>query len=180
MGEHGLANHFKSLTEEEIHVPLIVRYPRALPTRRVVTPVQLADILPTLSEVAGLAPGPAMDGRSLLPLVAGGPAAADAEAFSFLIRGADKKFPHTAAGHLVAMRSGQRKFVWSSTGMHAYYDLATDPDAEQNLYGDTPEVAALARRLDEWRRSAGLERFDGGEPMDRLTRERLRALGYIQ
>jgi arylsulfatase A-like enzyme len=182
MGEHGLANHFKALTEEEIHVPLLVRYPPALPGgRRVSTPVQLGDVLPTLAELLRLPAAPSMEGRSLLPLLAGAaPTPGGDEAFSYLVRAPDRRFPHTASGHLISLRSGSRKYVWSSTGQHAYYDLAADPAAERNAYADTPEVAAMAARLDAWRRQVGLEHLDGDEPVDRLTTERLRALGYVQ
>jgi arylsulfatase A-like enzyme len=181
MGEHGLANHFKSLSEEEIRVPLIVRYPPALRPGRVTTPVQLVDVLPTLSELTGLTAGDPMDGQSLVPLVAG-TRVADPEApvFSYLVRAPEREFPHTAPGHLVAVRTGARKFIWSSTGMHAFHDFAADPKGDRNGYGNAPEVAALAGRLDEWRKAVGLERLDGGGPIDRLTRERLRALGYVQ
>jgi arylsulfatase A-like enzyme len=180
-GEHGLANHFKSLSEEEIRVPLVVRYPPALRPGRVTTPAQLVDVLPTLRDLVGLSTTQTMDGRSLVPMIDGAQAAdPTAEVFSFLVRAPERGFPHTAPGHLVSVRSGSRKFIWSSTGKHAYYDFTSDPTASRNAYGDTAEVTALAGRLAEWRKGVGLDQLEGGGPLDRLTRERLRALGYIQ
>jgi arylsulfatase A-like enzyme len=179
-GEHGLANHFKALSEEETHVPLIVRYPARIPAKtRVVTPVELSDVVPTLVDLLGVAaPGP-MDGATLLPLLTPGapPARTGGETFTFLIRKPDPLYPHTAPGHLIAIRTDTFKYVWSSTGMHAYYDLGTDPHADRNRYGTEPEVVAASRRLDDWRQRVGLVQLDNDEDMDRLTKERLRSLG---
>lgn len=75
--EHGAMQHSTSLHEEVLRVPLLVRFPagtpwaawhgRSLPQR-----VSLADVFPTLLELAG-AQGPAyaLDGRSLLAVLDG-------------------------------------------------------------------------------------------------------------
>jgi arylsulfatase A-like enzyme len=181
LGEHGLFQHFKSLSDEELHVPLVIHYPPALPAgRRVKSLVELTDVLPTLLEMAGV-PAPPLDGRSLLPLVADREeAVATREAYSFLVRPPDPKYDFTLAGNLVGRRSPDTKYVWSSTGRHEYYDLGADPRAERNVYGARPEVAAVEQRVAAWRKKVDLEQLDAGGPMDRLTRDRLRALGYVQ
>ena len=183
-GEHGLANHFKSLSDEEIHVPLIMHYPGTIPAgRRVRAPVELSDILPTLFDLLDFGPAPAMDGTSLRPLLrvdgSGDRDGPDA-AFSFLIRKPDRDYPHTAPGNLIGIRTLDLKYVWSSTGQHAYYDLRVDPGAANNEYGTVPEPLALETRLDEWRKRVGLERLDAKEGPNRLTEDRLRTLGYVQ
>jgi choline-sulfatase len=64
--EHANTMHGLSLFEESIRVPLIIRYPKALPVAaRVETPVELVDIAPTLLELAGIAAPYPMDGHSL-------------------------------------------------------------------------------------------------------------------
>jgi arylsulfatase A-like enzyme len=176
-GEHGLATHFKALTEEELRVPLIVRYPRGIPPgTRIATPVELVDVLPTVLDFVG-GGIPPMDGRSLRPLVAGDASARTGETYSFLLRKPRRGYPHTAAGDLVALRSPQSKYVWSSTGQHAFYDLQTDARELQNLFGDGRPPAATRTRLEEWRLAKGLDRAEG--KLDRLTEDRLKALGYI-
>jgi len=182
-GEHGLANHMKSLSEEEIHVPLIVRYPGVIPAgKRVATPVELSGILPTLLTLLGMPPPATLDGRSLLPLLqeADGGSAGFGDAYSFLIRQPDKNYPHTASGHLIGLRTAAYKYVWSSTGQNAYYDLVKDPHAEHNLYGDGVDIASAQQLLADWRKKEGFENIDSDERLDRLTTERLRALGYVQ
>ena len=78
------------------------------------------------------------------------------------------------------MRTAAFKYVWSSTGRNAYYDLLKDPHAEHNLYGDGVDIASAEQRLADWRKKAGFENIDADERLDRLTTERLRALGYVQ
>ena len=175
-GEHGLATHFKALTEEELHVPLIVRYPAGIPAgTRVATPVQLVDVLPTVLDFVG-GGVPPMDGRNLRPLIAGTPSAVNGETHSVLLRKPRKGFPHTAPGDLVALRTPQSKYVWSSTGQHGWYDLIADAREHQNLFGDGRPPEDTRARVQEWRLKHGLDRPEGA--LDPLTRDRLEALGY--
>ena len=68
--DHGLLAHGRTLYDEVLRVPLIVRAPgRAAVEVR--TPVSLADIAPTLLDLCGVAPQHEMDGRSLVPLIDG-------------------------------------------------------------------------------------------------------------
>jgi arylsulfatase A-like enzyme len=176
-GEHGLATHFKALTEEELHVPLIIRYPPGIAARtRIATPVELVDILPTVLDFVG-GGIPPMDGRNLRPLIAGKPSPVNGETYSVLLRKPRRGFPHTAAGDLVALRTPQSKYVWSSTGKHSYYDLVADARELQNLFGDGRPPEATRSRVQEWRLAHGLDRPEG--ELDPLTRDRLKNLGYI-
>lgn len=181
-GEHNLAYHFKSLSEEETHVPLLMRYPRGLlGGRRIQTPVEVNDILPTVLSLTGsTAPSP-LHGESLVALVEQGDSPegiAQAETFSYLLRRPDKRFAHTQAGHLFGRKTGTDKYVWSSGGKHEFYELRDDPKAHRNQHGEKPQVVDAAKRVEEWRKQIGLEEI-GEQKMDRLTRERLKALGYI-
>jgi arylsulfatase A-like enzyme len=68
--EHGRLTHGRTLYDEVLRVPLIVRVPgRAAVEVR--TAVSLADVAPTLLELCGVAPLHEMDGRSLVPLIDG-------------------------------------------------------------------------------------------------------------
>jgi arylsulfatase len=60
--------------EEVLHVPLLLRLPDgAHANRRIAAPVQLLDLFPTLAELLGLTPPAGLQGRSLVPLLAGQP-----------------------------------------------------------------------------------------------------------
>ena len=78
--EHGRYLHTQ-LYPEQLHVPLLMRVPGVTP-RRVTTPVRTIDLAPTILDLMGLEPLPRASGRSLVPLLGGGPSdggAPDAE-----------------------------------------------------------------------------------------------------
>ena len=67
-GEHGYRWHAKTLFEELVRVPLIIRRPgEDQPGRRIAAPVQLVDIAPTLLDAAGLAIPEELEGQVLPP-----------------------------------------------------------------------------------------------------------------
>ena len=178
-GEHDLAYHFKALSEEETHVPLIIRYPAGMPPgARVPGAVELNDILPTVLELASIETQAPMDGSSLVAAALSGNAD-EGPVFTYLLRDPRAKFPHTQAGHLLGIRQDGQKYVWSSGGEHEFYVLANDPKAHENLYiqqGGAP--LELEEALARWRDSVGLNEISQ-EELDPVTRDRLRALGYI-
>ena len=181
-GEHGLANHFKALTREETHVPLIIRYPGRVPAGvRVATPTQLRDILPTLLELVEISDGPQMDGSSLVALMDGEETdLRGGETVGFLYRPVDKEYEFTKPGHLLSMRDPDSFYVWSSTGMHGFFDPARDPSEEQNFHGAHPGEKAAERRFEQWRAESGFENFGGKQKkVDRLMKDKLKALGYV-
>jgi hypothetical protein len=67
--EHGGAGHGRTLHEESIRVPLMVRAPGLLEPGRVTVPVDLLDLGPTLADLSGLDYPTQWQGRSLVPLV---------------------------------------------------------------------------------------------------------------
>jgi arylsulfatase A-like enzyme len=68
--EHGQIGHERTLSREALAVPLLVHAPGIAP-RVAREPVGLADAVPTVLELVGLAPAQ-LDGRSLVPLMRGG------------------------------------------------------------------------------------------------------------
>lgn len=192
--EHGQLRHCRSLHDEEIHVPLLVRLPgsdldASLRARRVEAPVALLDVAPTLLDYAGGGVDrrrqgagrgrvPGMEGLSLRPWLDGT---------------ADEATPTppvlASAGTGRALVVGRWKLIHEldegAAGTRSrLYDLAADPREESDLAAARPEVVARLRsELD--RRLAATE----GEGLDatarRLQRSRetvrsLRALGYLQ
>jgi arylsulfatase A-like enzyme len=183
-GEHGLANHFKSLSIEETHVPLLVRYPPGLPAgRRVARPAQLRDGLPSVLELAGVDAGVPLDGTSLVPAVratAGADAGFSEATYGFLAREVDRQYWFTAPGNLLGILTEREHFVWSQTGKHEYYDRTADPREQTNLYGSdkAATVASAEERLGAWRQAHGFESFGDHGPVDRLMADKLKAIGY--
>ncbi len=72
-GEHGLVGHGVTLYDETIRVPLVIVPPPGRGRRgRLDAVVELADVMPTILEVAEVAAPPDLRGRSLLAAVDGG------------------------------------------------------------------------------------------------------------
>ncbi len=69
-GEHGLTSHGNSLFEPDVRIAMVARIPGG-PAQRIVEPVQLHWLAPTVLELAGLAPDPQDDAASLLDTLAG-------------------------------------------------------------------------------------------------------------
>lgn len=66
LGEDGTFNHRFHLTDETLHVPLLLRPAGGTEPRRVTDLVELTDVLPTILALAGALPPAGIRGRSLL------------------------------------------------------------------------------------------------------------------
>jgi arylsulfatase A-like enzyme len=181
--------HSYTLYEEQLHVPLIVKPPRGLgvePGRRRGLTSQL-DVVPTLLDGLGLDPdaadGPAIEGRSLLPVLRD-PDVPLPDRILFAEQGFGRQEGRVGFGY--SARRGALKWI-EVDGEYSHhatppggecYDLEADPGERRNLArpdGAHP-CAALAAAVNAWRRGARAE----GVPLDlsQETEERLRALGY--
>jgi hypothetical protein len=72
-GEHRHYRHGFELWDVLTHVPLMIRVPGVAP-RRIDTPRSAIDLAPTILDLYGLPPDPAMEGKSLVPELYGAPA----------------------------------------------------------------------------------------------------------
>jgi arylsulfatase A-like enzyme len=125
--------------EETIRVPLVLRYPTALPRplRSDVLALNI-DLAPTFVEVAGAAAPSGIDGRSLLAALRGEPWRED-----FLIQNG----PGPIVRPSVAVRTRHAKFIQTlSDGFLELYDLDADPYELESHAGD-PAWAALQATL---------------------------------
>lgn len=151
--EHGGWKHGQSLYEEQIHVPLVMRWDGHLPAgRRVAGTVELLDIVPTIMAAAGASADPSWQGENLLPAARGDEPLKRRSAF----------FQHLAAGPL---RAGAvldhhklvffnrrepfeppdpfQEYLWKKDLARfedvELYDLQADPGESENLAESSPE-----------------------------------------
>lgn len=180
-GEHGRFLHGHSLSEELLRVPLIVAGPGIQAGQRVTQPVSLADLVPTLRELLGVAAPPDGDPlASFAPLLRGGAAGEGRAVYA--------GSPKDAERGVDALIAGRTKLVALPDGGFALYDLAADPGETRDLSSERPgEVAALRERLDgirfaseDQRRRRLAERSPAElEQEARDTERELRTLGYV-
>lgn len=185
LGDHDWWSH-GILYQEEIRVPLIVRWPEGPAGRRVAATARSIDILPTLLEAAGLPVPPGLDGRSLRPLVsareagAARPAYADALGILTYARPDRRAAPDRKEDRLYSLFDGDLKLIYHQLDPAAseLYDLASDPGEERNLAMERPaDVARLVARLEARGALTDLP-APGGSP-DGERERRLRSLGYV-
>jgi arylsulfatase A-like enzyme len=145
----------RSCHESSIHVPAIVRGPGFEGGNRIDEITSLVDVPPTLIDATGLAVPDAMEGDSMLPLVAGDETAWQNEAFIQPISGEKVARAIRTDRWTYAARSpepggtGDTAPGQSEVYVDSYlYDLRADPHQQQNLVGK-PEYADVAADLRE-------------------------------
>jgi N-acetylglucosamine-6-sulfatase len=149
-GEHGLGPERRFAYEEGIRAPFIARYPKGIKAgSRVRELVICQDVAPTLIQLAGGRPGPHIQGRSLVPLLAGRRAGWRK---SFLMEyWAENAYPWLVGMTYKAVRTERHKFIrWVSRGrdgeLDELYDLERDPYELVNL-AHRPAHRAVRERL---------------------------------
>jgi arylsulfatase A-like enzyme/Flp pilus assembly protein TadD len=175
LGEHGELTHSIFLYDSTIHVPLLVKLPgNRFVGKRVNATASLVDLAPTVLEGLGQTPPPAMQGRSLLPLI-GNPHPGYRPSLATGDH-SERSFGWSA---LVSLRVGSQLYVRAPSP--ELYDLASDPGAKINLYpGNHTAAVRPAIQLDSF-----VKRISEGAPqalqdgLDEKSREKLSALGYV-
>jgi len=176
-GERHWVGHQSATYQDEIHVPLIVRFPGEARGRVDDRPTSSVDLAPTVLDVLGLTVPETMQGRSLR--ATGAERAILSEHYPMGVR--SRWHPRHDRTERALVRSGY-KFIRSSRGKRELYDLATDPDEQRDLAALEPEIAeALEFELDGWLSAVSEpDTADEPEAIGPETEQRLRALGYIE
>ena len=152
-GEHGLTTERRLPYEESIRNPLLMRYPSRIAAGA--RPEGLAltvDLAPTLLELAGLVPGPHVQGRSLLPLLTGTPSDwRQAVLVEFYTN--EQPFPHLLDVDYRAVRTDRYKYIhWVKfPEQDELYDLRADSLERRNLAKDPAHAGTRARLQQELR-----------------------------
>ena len=122
-----------TLWERSTRVPLIIAGQGA-PVGICSRAVELLDIYPTLTEMAGIKPQAGLEGRSLVPLLANPAGEPDRVALT----------THNRGNH--ALRDDRYRYIRYADGSEELYDLATDPNEWRNRAAD-PVLAVEKNRL---------------------------------
>jgi len=151
LGEHGLAGKW-FMHEESIRLPLVVVDPRPGRTRRGIRLPQLVlniDIAPTILELAGVPAPDSIQGRSLVPLLAGRKVPWRDEFFY------EHRFRHPRIPTTEGVRGKRWKYVRYTSMRPPFeelYDLRDDPREERNLAGSDRFAEKLAEMREHWQR----------------------------
>ncbi|MBI5497165.1 MAG: sulfatase-like hydrolase/transferase [Deltaproteobacteria bacterium] len=146
LGTHGEWGHGQNLWQEDIHVPLLIHAP-GFPAQRVSTVVENVDIVPTLLNLLGLTSGvdPMLDGKTLVPLLLRGDAAAAGDPGTAIVEGlTDPKQPHNRRA---VVRGNMKLLLDLDVNTTQLIDVARDQAERNNLAGAQPELVTQLRNL---------------------------------
>jgi len=165
LGEHGEKHHGVLLYRWALHVPLLVKLPRAARAGTTVSrPVGLVDLLPTVLGQLGLPVPEGLPGRSLLD-----------EADTARPQYAETFYPRIHLGWSELRSLLDDRHHWIDGPRPELYDVRADARELDDLAAREP-AAAERLRSQFALHPAG---FAAPAPADRETREQLAALGYL-
>ena len=139
----GMRGRKGSTYEGGLRSPLLIRYPEKIQPGTRVTPIaSVIDLLPTLTELAGVpmdSPKP-VDGRSIAPLLRGEP-----------VQWRERLLFSTWNGRSTVRSQHYRLHNHDSRDALELYDLGTDPRQHHDISKDHPRVVArLGEKLSQW------------------------------
>jgi arylsulfatase A-like enzyme len=162
--EHDLVTHARSLYEGEARVPVLVHYPAGLEPGAVLTPVSTLDILPTVLDVMGVPPHPAMQGESVLP-----DRAAPGATLARALPARPAVFLNIQGWrHLEAVVCFPYKAIYDPVAETSQlFDLALDPGETHDLSSEAPEIAHRLLDVLHAQIKAQLEYYEGDAHLSR-------------
>lgn len=146
--DHGDWSHGKTLYQEVINVPFIIKIP-GIGHRTISTPVQHIDIFPTILDLIENPIPATLMGKSLVPLFK--------EGKKFLSRPIYSELGPIGQTHMYALRQDDLKLIFSAKYLSKpvwekeLYDLARDPDETINIYNkNDARSMVMESRLHDW------------------------------
>jgi arylsulfatase A-like enzyme len=176
--DHGWWEHGRTLFEEQLRVPLIIKFPNGRGAgRRTTATAQHIDILPTILEQAGVAVPALLPGRSLAGTL-NGSFDGSVAAMSYLNLDGNE-FDSTVQDRWKLIRQ-HRQSYGNPLPKTELFDLARDPGEQQNLVDEDPVRVGYLKTL---ARAATTEESRRLRPkravLSESVKEHLRALGYL-
>ncbi len=185
--EHGRTGHGHSLFNELLHIPLIFRFPGKIP-QNIKIPYQVSsiDILPTILDMLKIKKSNLVTGKSLTDFFSG-----SENKNRMIFSETGNNMPTVKSSHLKTVREDDVKLILNDSGGTGaeLYDIENDPGETINLYRKEKESDATKKLMDRAflisKKNKNLNNklesrafSDGGITQE--TKERLKALGYLQ
>ena len=175
--EHGWWRHGKTLYQEQLHIPLIVKWPkREASGRRVDAVAQHVDLIPTLLDYLGESPRSGLSGRSLLPLVEGSEEKTSRPVTSYLdLDGREVESIVLEDVKLIRYLAHDR-----ATTPAQVFRLDDDPGETHDLRQEETASRDFLAGVLEHRRATASAPVSEAVDIDPDLLEKLRALGYVK
>ena len=177
-GERNLLGHASSVYQDQIHIPLLIKFPYQHAGRVVEEFVSVVDLMPTVLEMLNIPAPDGVQGKSLL--TPGDLSSRIVITQSFPLHFRKGQHPRLDSVHHAVFLDSM-KLIESTTGKREFYDLSNDPNESSDLYDPANKQATmLKKKLDSWLSTSERRKTKGAVKLDKQTLDRLRSLGYIQ
>jgi len=174
-GEKWIIGHALTLDEVLIHVPVILVGPGIQPGRKVNSPGQLADMPAMLFDLLGIPKPPQFLGRNLLKEDKA-PPSISCTSFAMEDQNCAIFFNGYKYAQSMFLRLKGRKIERRPT----LYDIADDPNEEQDLRHANPELTDSLRAMLDSAVSPGKDVKKSSIALPADKKRKLKSLGYIQ
>jgi arylsulfatase A-like enzyme len=180
--DHKSLAHGKTLYNELLHVPLIIRNPRLSP-REVEMQVRVIDIAPTILDALDIPIPDSFQGTSLNPLMTGQKFNPDATVYGEDIHYFEEQVKYFN-GEKKSIQTGGWKLIANTTDTgdcieFELYNINEDPGEKKNVLLENPGVAAVLRKqLMEWANTTSNTSESKTVILTEELLEQLKSLGY--
>jgi arylsulfatase A-like enzyme len=176
--------HDCSIYDSALHIPLIIIMPKGK-GNIVKAPVENVDLAPTLLDLLNVSKPKTFEGRTLLPLLANGPA----EGFDTAL---SERYGKANTSGLLSIRTREWRYIYNPMNITPHcspdgefyhvateelYDENADPLELKNVASSHPDVVSQLR--DELLGRYPKAKGEIARVADNATLERLRSLGYL-
>ena len=174
LGEHGELTHGVFAYNSTLHIPLIIFQPRIFPKSKVIDEtVRHIDIAPTILDALGIKIPDVIQGMSLLPLIKN---PSRWKGYNCYFESLSPNLNRNWAP-LHGLIRGKHKFI--SLPVIELYDLEKDFKEEHNLAALEKSITKELKTSLDKLLSTDQQALSTRKLIDRETKEKLRALGYI-
>lgn len=184
LGDNGHMDHYYTLDDNLIHVPLFVKYPNSAKVGDEHKLVQNIDLLPTITDILDIKTE-GLDGISLLSNEKRD--YVFSERFKDYKRGVSQSYPDLKLDELKLLENSRRisirdkkfKIVWEENGHHKFYDVSK-PSYQKLISNESPFFQGYLDKAEIFYRENFREIKSSDALFDDRAMERLRALGYVE
>ena len=172
LGDHGEDEHGMFLYRETTRIPLIVKLPGSRSgKRRVATPVQQIDLVPTILDLIGAAVPRDLHGRVLRPVLEGTGPIPRTGIYSESL---SPRY-HFGWSELYALTDDRYRYIRAPRD--ELYEMASDPGERKSVTAERPQIRdAMRAALQQLIANA---KVDAPSAVSETDRQRLAALGYV-